>query len=374
MKQKYHIRLASEHDLNSLFKLEEIAFETDRFSRDQIDYILTRSRATTFVLEDKSNILGAACVLWRKSHQGARLYNIAVDPALQGKGLGLRLLNECELEAACRGCKKITLEVRSDNEGGIRFYKKQNYTILRSMPDYYHDGTSGLKMSKTLDLNVPSEHKFNVPYCHQTLDFTCGPACLMMALKHFNPEIDLTRALEMTLWKEATLVFMASGFGGTEGYGLALSALNRGLSCRMVTSMDTVPMLKSVRIPEKREVMQIIHNDLKRKARRAGLGSAIYDYGMDELITAMHRDMLPIVLISTYRLTGDKVPHWVIVTGFDKDHFFIHDPDLQSYKKNYSKARNLCIEKSEFLRMTRYGKEVYRCLLLIGKDKIDGKR
>ncbi|MEW5995963.1 MAG: peptidase C39 family protein, partial [Candidatus Zixiibacteriota bacterium] len=168
---------------------------------------------------------------------------------------------------------------------------------------------------------------------------------------------------------EATLIFMASGFGGTDGYGLALSALNWGLSCYMVMSMNTTPLLKSVRIREKREVMKVVHNDLKRKARRAGLGSAIYDYGMEEIVTALHRDMLPIVMISTYRLTGDKVPHWVVVTGFDKDSVFIHDPDAESYKKNYSRARHLRIEKSEFLRMTRYGKEVYRRLLLVGEGK-----
>lgn len=369
MKPKYRIRLATEHDLDSLLRLEEVAFETDRFTRDQIDYFLTESPATTFVLEDRSSVIGAACILWRKSHHGGRLYNIAIDPAYQGRGLGVRLLNECELEAARRGCDKMTLEVRADNDGAIRFYERQGYTVLRSMPDYYDDGTPGLKMLKILERDVPVKQRRGVPYYPQTLNFTCGPACLMMALKYFYPQTELTRALEMTLWKEATLIFMASGFGGTDGYGLALSALNRGLACYLVMSMDTTPLLRSVRIPKKREVMKIVHNDLKRKAKRAGLGSAIYDYGMEEIIATLHRDMLPIVMISTYRLTGDRVPHWVVVTGFDKDSVYIHDPDVESYKKNRSRARHLRIKKSEFLRMTRFGKEVYRCLLQLGKGR-----
>jgi len=70
-------------------------------------------------------------------------------------------------------------------------------------------------------------------------------------------------------------------------------------------------------------------------------------------------------MISTYRLTGDRVPHWVIVTGFDNKYIYIHDPDIASYKKRESKARNIKIEKAEFLRMSRYGKEVYRCILFI---------
>ncbi|MFH1699468.1 MAG: GNAT family N-acetyltransferase/peptidase C39 family protein [Candidatus Zixiibacteriota bacterium] len=369
MRKKYRIRLATEHDLNVLVRLEEVAFETDRFTKDQIDYFLTESRATNLIIETGNKIAGAACVLWRRSYQGARLYNIAVDPAFQGQGLGDKLLNECEVEAVRRDCNKMVLEVREDNHGAIKFYEKRGYIILRSMPDYYQDGTPGLKMAKMLQMDIPNKQKLNVPYYPQTLDFTCGPACLLMALKYFNPNTELTRALEMTLWKEATLIFMASGFGGTDGYGLALSALNRGLSCHLVMSMDSTPLLKSVRTPKKREVMKIVHSDLKRKARKAGLGSAFYEFGMEEIISALYRNMVPIVMISTYRLTGDRVPHWVVVTGCDKENIFIHDPDVASYKKNRSRARHLRIEKSEFLRMSRYGKEVYRCLLLLENSK-----
>ncbi len=369
MKSRFRIRLATAHDLDVLFRLEQVAFDSDRFTRDQIDYLLTESRATTFIIEDRSTVAGAACVLWRKSHQGARLYNIAVDPAYQGKKLGQKLLGECELEAARRGCEKMTLEVREDNHKAIGFYEKSGYTVIRSMSDYYNDGSTGLKMSKLFRLNVPRRCRLNVPYYAQTLDFTCGPACLMMALKYFRPEAELNRALEMTLWKEATLIFMASGYGGTDGYGLALSALTRGLDCRMVMSMDSTPLLKSVRSTEKREIMRIVHADLKRKAKKAGLGSAIYEYGIDEIVSALYRGSLPIVMISTYRLTGDRVPHWVIVTGFDENNVYIHDPDVASYRRDRSRARNLRIDKAEFLRMSRYGKEVYRCLLLAGPGR-----
>jgi len=374
MRQKHHIRLATERDLPALVRLEEVAFETDRFTSDQIEYLLTRSRATTFVLEYESQIAGAACVLWRKSHQVARLYNIAIDPAFQGKGLGAVLLKECEIEAVRRSCETMSLEVRQDNESAISFYERKGFAAVRTMPDYYDDGTPGIKMSKGLSWKVPVQLRYDVPYYAQTLDFTCGPACLMMALKYFKPRMELTRTLEMTLWKEATVIFMASGFGGTDGYGLALSAINRDLTSRIVMSMDKTPMLKSVRIPHKRDVMRIIHHDMKRQARQAGLSSAIYEYGIDEIVSALHRGMLPIVMISTYRLTGDRVPHWVVVTGFDQDNVYIHDPDIASYRKNRSRAKHLRVDKTEFLRMSRYGKEVYRCLLLVGSRRSSAGR
>lgn len=369
MTEKYKIRLATRHDLASLVRLEEIAFATDRFTKDQIEYLLIRSRATTFILEDKNGVVGSACVLWRKSHRVGRLYNLAIDPVYQGKGLGAKLLKECEIEAARRECPKMTLEVRQDNLNGIKFYEKQGYGIVTYMSDYYHDGSTGIKMSKFIKRKVEPKLKFNIPYYPQSLDFTCGPACLMMCLNYLKPEIELNQSLEMTLWKEATVIFMTSGLGGTDGYGLALSALNRGLSCRLIMSMDTTPMLKSVRVHNKREIMRVVHKDMKRKARQVGLSNAVYQYGIDDIVSALHRGFIPIAMISTYRLTGDRVPHWVIVTGFDKKNIYIHDPDIASYKKRESKARNIKIEKTEFLRMTRYGKEVYRCILFIGLDK-----
>jgi predicted double-glycine peptidase len=304
----------------------------------------------------------------------ARLYNLAVDPAFRGKGFGDRLLRECELESARRDCDKITLEVRQDNENAIRFYEKHGYVAVKNLPDYYSDGMAGLKMAKELRLKVPSKLRLNIPYHSQTLDFTCGPACVMMALKFFSPQLELTRAHELILWKEATMIFIASGFGGTDAHGLALAAVNRGLNCRLIMSMDSTPMLKSVRIAKKREVMTIMHHDMKRKARRAGVTTAIYEYGTDEIISALHRGLVPIAMISTYRLTGDRVPHWVIVTGFDSDNFYIHDPDIASYRKNKSRARHLRIEKTEFLHMTRYGKEVYRCLLLVSPNPMASKK
>lgn len=363
MSPRTKIRLASEHDLPFLVRLEEVAFSDDRFTRDQIEYLLTRSRATSFVLEMAGQPVGAATVLWRSKLRLARLYNIAIDPGIQSRGLGTKLLKECEREAILRDCDRISLEVREDNIGGIRFYEKHGYAIERAMLDYYSDGSTGLKMAKALPPSKPLSLRLNVPYYAQTLDFTCGPACLMMTLKYFNPKLELTRALEMQLWKEATLIFMASGFGGTDGFGLSLAAINRGLRGRLVMSMDTTPMLKSVRTQQKRDVMRVVHRDMKRRARGAGLAIGVYQYGIEEIVSALHRGFVPIVMISTYRLTGDRVPHWVIVTGHDERHVYIHDPDIASYRKNRARARNIRIDKDEFLRMSRYGKEVYRCLL-----------
>ena len=365
MKSKTKIRLATEQDLAALLKIEQAAFSKDQFSEDQISYLLTDSRATNLLLEYKSEAAASASLVWRKSNKNARLYNIGVDPAFQGMGFGNILLEECELEAIRRGCDKIVLEVREDNPA-VKFYKDHGYTFVRRLKDYYGKRQNGIKMSKDLENNLPLKIKLPIPYFPQSLDFTCGPACLMMALKFFKKEMEFNRALELALWKESTLIFMTSGFGGTDGYGLALSALKRNLDVYMVMSMDSTPLLKSVRRPEKKEVMRIVHNDMKHKAKEKGLGCAFYEFGIEEIISALYQNKIPMVMISTYRLTGSKVPHWVVVTGFDSEHLYIHDTDTESYPSK-AKAKNIKVKKNDFLKMTRYGQEVYRCMLLLSK-------
>ena len=67
------------------------------------------------------------------------------------------------------------------------------------------------------------------PYFHQTTEFTCGPACIMMALAWADRSFKPAPAFEFQLWREATTIFMSSGPGGCEPYGLAVTLKRRGL-------------------------------------------------------------------------------------------------------------------------------------------------
>jgi predicted double-glycine peptidase len=37
---------------------------------------------------------------------------------------------------------------------------------------------------------------------------------------------------------------------------------------------------------------------------------------------------IPIVLISSYRFDHEKQPHQVVVTGFDANYVYLHDPNV----------------------------------------------
>lgn len=361
------IRLARHSDLDALVWLENAAFRTDQFHRDQIEYLLTRSHGTILVLEESRATVGAAYLLWRRAIASGRLYNLAVHPKQQGKGLGALLMRDCELESARRGCQSLVLEVRADNASAIEFYERKGYAISATLPDYYDDHTAAHKMTRALDVSVPQRYRMKVPFHAQVLDFTCGPACLMMALKHFEPDLKLGRTLEINLWREATLVFMTAGIGGAGPYGLALAAQQRGLDTRMLLSSERTPFLYSVRDAKKREIIEVTHNDLRHRANDAGVSTAVYDFTFEDIAGAMFRGYIPIVLISTYRLTGKREPHWVILTGFDRKHIYLYDPDLDAYHGDRRKARKVSIPRDEFQAISRYGKESTRSVILVGR-------
>lgn len=360
------IRLANIKDLDHLVALENEVFKLDRFSEVQIEYLVTEAHATILVVELDGEIVGSAYLLWRKNLTVGRLYNIALTPHVQGRGLGIKLLKECELEAARRRCAVLSLEVRQDNTSAIAFYEKHGYKIDDTLPDYYEDGAAGYKMTKNLTEKVPDRVLLSVPYYAQSLDYTCGPASMMMAFKHFLPDLRLNFTLELLLWKEATSIYMSSGLGGCDPLGLALAARRRGFLTRVILSKNQTPFFSSVRKEFKRKVIRIVHEDFLAKTEALGVPVQYFDFPFEEIMAGIYRGWVPVVLISTYRLTGEKAPHYVAITGFDSEYVYFNDPNLEAFDFNRSRARHVKISIDEFARMRRYGKDLYKSVIFIG--------
>lgn len=144
------VRLATHEDLDALMRLELNTFTSDRFTTDQIRYLVARAKSTVVLVEQSGQLIGAAYLLWRKDSRSGRLYSIAIDPSAQGRGLGELLLTECEQQTVAHGKDRLLLEVRVDNVAAIRFYLRHGYEEIGRLPGYYEDGTDGLKMAKRI--------------------------------------------------------------------------------------------------------------------------------------------------------------------------------------------------------------------------------
>ena len=363
------LRRATPEDLDALVALENAGFpQVDRFPRAQLRYFLTKANATVFVIEVEGRPAGSAIVLWRKNAYVGHLYSIVTDPAYRSAGLGRALLNECETAAAKHGCRTLSLEVRPSNTIAHDFYLRHGYEASRRIRHYYPDGESAVRMTKHLE-DIAQGVRLTVPYYAQTLDFTCGTACLMMAMKFLNSRATMSRAQELMLWKEATLIFMTSGLGGCGPFGLALAAQARGFQANVLLSDKRVPFLTSVRTDEKKEVIRLVHEQQRREALRLGVKVSYGSFGFKDIRDAIQDDMVPIVLISTARIHNFRAPHWVVVTGFDDANVYFHDPGEGFMEGDKRLAQHRRIPIREFDRMRRYGKDVQKSVVFIGRRR-----
>ena len=360
------LRPACTDDLEALLALEEICFTTDRISRRSFRRLIGGDRSRLTVLERAGQVLGYALVLLRRGTGLARLYSLAVQPAQLGQGLGRCLLQDAERAAIAENCVFMRLEVALANEHARRLYEAAGYAPIRQLPDYYGDGAHGVRMEKVLAPTGPQVIPERVvPYYEQSTDFTCGPACLLMALAHFDPAIRPDPVLEVRLWREATTVFMSSGLGGCEPVGMALALRERGLDCRIHVSEPGPFLLQTVTAPEKRRVMALAQLDFQRRASAL----AIPMHGplpAVALAAELNAGALAIVLISGNRMFGQRVPHWVLAYAATADHILIHDPWVEtSALESATNAIGLPVPFAEFDRMSRYGRSGLRATVLV---------
>ncbi|MBB2972314.1 GNAT family N-acetyltransferase/peptidase C39 family protein [Mesorhizobium sp. RMAD-H1] len=359
-------RKATSDDIEALLRIEERCFDTDRISRRSFRALIARPTAETIVAKEGEAIVGYAMILFRKGTALARLYSIAVDPDAKSRGIGTLLLNAAEQAAFDHDRLLLRLEVREDNERAIALYKRHGYRPIGRWLDYYADHSNALRFEKTLRGGVPLTT--SVPYYEQTTDFTCGSACLMMALANHLPKVRLDPVLEIRLWREATTVFMQSGLGGCEPFGLAVAAHEHGLKASIMVSTDELLFLQSVRDPEKRMVMELAQTDFRRRAKAFGIKVRHRGFTMDDIRSALKRGAFAIVLVSGYHMFGKKVPHWVLAHGEDGRHIMIHDPWVEDdVGETVADAANVPIPYAIFDRMARFGASGLRAAVFLEK-------
>ncbi len=355
------VRRASKGDLEALAALER-SFPGDRLRRSSLSRLLGRESAQLWVAEASGHVVGDAVVLFRKGFVSARLYSLVVRPESRGRGVARALLTQAEDGARERGAVAMRLEVREDNQPAIALYRKAGYEVVGRTSDYYQDHSDALRMQKSFAAGGATV--LGVPYYPQSLEFTCGPAALMMAMRYHGYPVPLERWLELALWREATTIFMLSGHGGCSAHGLAVAALRRGFRATVVTRHAEVPFLDSVRNDDKKDVIRIAHHTFERDLRDLGGRVELRDFNDVDVADAVKHGALPLVMLSGYRLYAEKVPHWVVVTGFDADHLYVHDPFIPD-GAGRADSVHLPLRRDAFEGVSRFGKRRHRAMVLV---------
>lgn len=364
--QNLVIRSATRADRTALEQLEKRAFDSDRLSPRSLRRLVDTAHALRLVGETAGQIVVDAFVLLRGRTSLARLYSLAVDPEWRGRGFGRTMLDAVEAAVTEAGRSVLRLEVREDNAVARALYTGAGYREIGRRADYYADGCAAIRMEKTLR-PVPTPVVSTVPFYAQTLAFTCGPACLMMAMAALGWREPCDRVRELRIWREATLVFMAGGHAGCEPYGLAAAARRRDFAAEVWITGDAPLFVETVRDPDKRDVIALVQHDHRETALGLGAVTGPGLVSLERLSFALEDGCVPLVLISSYRLYGVREPHWIVVTGVDTRFVYIHDPYIdRTHGRSGIDATHIPVARTEFERMTRFGRARRQAACIIG--------
>ncbi|MBK6576663.1 MAG: GNAT family N-acetyltransferase/peptidase C39 family protein [Sandaracinaceae bacterium] len=374
------IRPARTEDLRALVALEEAVFDYDRLSRRNFQWMQRRANAALLVATPPTpegetavtepEIAGYALVLFHRGTSLARLYSIAVSDSARGQRLGARLLEAAEAEAVARGAVYLRLEVRADNATAIQLYVSRGYVPFERVVGYYGQHGDALRFEKRIRFPSLESHVRAIPYYEQITDFTCGSASLMMAMAALDSDYTPSRQEELQIWREATTIFMTSGHGGCSPHGLAVAAATRGFEVSVYSNSDSVPFLEGVRDEAKKEVMRLVHEDFLAKldASHAQVVQSVLSF--EELRARMDEGVVPVVLISEYRLTHKKAPHWVVLTGYDERFVYMHDPGVdEDEHRSATDYIHVPVTHADFERMSRFGRSRLRSVVMLSAPR-----
>lgn len=173
--------------------------------------------------------------------------------------------------------------------------------------------------------------KFNVPYYSQTSDFTCGPACVLMVMKHFEPKLKIGRELEFEVWRQCNML----GVRGADPYGLSVPLIDYGYKVRLITERRKIVEAKSWRrrLKQRRifsqEEIELTFLGIRENRRRAldrALQVQFKRPLVADIIRGVRDGFVPIALVHMGVVHSLNIPHWVVVTDADEERVLFNDP------------------------------------------------
>lgn len=369
------IRRAGIEDLDALLGLESRCFDSDRLSRRSFRRFIQGEGDHLLLAEESGVGRGYILLLRRQGTRLARIYSICVDPAARGRRIAEALMLAGESAVLAAGSAWVRLEVRRDNDGAIRLYERLGYRRFGEIPHYYEDGEEALRFEKRIRFHTIDRADISVPYYSQTTPFTCGPASLMMAMSALRPGTPMDQREELRLWREATTIYMSSGHGGCGPQGLALAARRRGFGVELFLNDERVLFLDSVRDEHKKRVLGVVHEDYCSQVAEADIPVHYRPLGVPAIERALADRHIPVVLISSWRLTREKAPHWVVVSAIDEDFVYIHDPEIKPERsEDRTDKQDVPIDRAAFARMARFGQSGMRAALLLSRQRQAARR
>lgn len=141
------LRPMIEADLAAVLRIEQACFPRV-WTREHFLAEIGSERGTPVVAEFNGQVAGYLCLTVLLDE--AEVLDVAVDPALQGRGIGAQLMQWACDEAVRQGAALLRLEVRATSIPAITLYERFGFVKGGVRKAYYEQGIDALLMDKNL--------------------------------------------------------------------------------------------------------------------------------------------------------------------------------------------------------------------------------
>jgi [ribosomal protein S18]-alanine N-acetyltransferase len=136
-------------DFEEIWRLDQICFAHGiAYTRPELRHFLLAKTAVTIVAETEGKIAGFLIADVHEQH--GHIITIDIHPEHRRAGLGTQLMQAAESRMREARVREIGLEVAVDNHPAIAFYKRRGFSVLKTIPRYYHGELDALLMGKLL--------------------------------------------------------------------------------------------------------------------------------------------------------------------------------------------------------------------------------
>jgi hypothetical protein len=171
--------------------------------------------------------------------------------------------------------------------------------------------------------------KFNVPYYAQSSEFTCGPACVLMVMKHFDRELEIGRELEFEVWRQSNMI----GIKGADPFGLSVPLIDAGYDVRLITQRKRTVDYESWKrrllrnfTSEEIELSIFGMRENRQRAISRNLPVTYKRPVVADVLREIREGYVPIALVHMGIVHSLNIPHWIVVTDIDDEHVLFNDP------------------------------------------------
>lgn len=144
-------------------------------------------------------------------------------------------------------------------------------------------------------------------------------------------------------------------------------AHKRGFEVELYLNSSAPLFIEGVRSKHKKEIIELVQKDFEKKIKKEKIKVFKDEYDWDTIREIFAHGGIPVLLISAYRLTETKAPHWIVLTAMEGDFIYFHDPEIdaeQSVVDNF----NVPVRRDEFELMAKFGSRQLKSIVALYRN------